>query len=160
MTDIQSFKDELHNRLERVAQTWKGKTLPYPDPDPYELQGQCVQFIRWCLDTVYERPQWPMVRGACDFWKFSQNNSIFKRDWVRIPNTPSLIPQEGDICIWNNLTGKGYGHIGIVFGPEHTVKQFTSLEQNWIPLKVSVTTHNYINVYGFIRMKDLVSGDG
>jgi hypothetical protein len=71
----------------------------------------------------------------------------------KIPNAPDFVPKEGDVCIWNKNKGAGYGHIGIVYGKEQNVRMMTCLEQNWKPLKVSIVTHNYNDVVGFLRPK-------
>jgi hypothetical protein len=140
--------------LKEILDKWFDKTIPYPDPDPYKLQGQCVQFIRYCLEMFYGFPQWKPQRGAADFWDSYDTDHVMYCFFDRIPNTPDFVPQEGDICIWNKNKGGGYGHIAIVYGEEQNVNMMTCIEQNWQPLKVSVVTHNYNDVIGFLRLKE------
>jgi hypothetical protein len=140
--------------LKEIADEWLDKTVPYPNPDLIGLQGQCVQFIRYCLNNHYKKPQWAPVLGAADFWFAYSKDSSINKFWERILNTPEFIPREGDICIWNHNKGGGYGHIGIVYGPEQNTRIMTCLEQNWKPLKVTIVTHNYNDVFGFFRIKE------
>ena len=140
--------------LKEIADKWFDETVPHPVPDPHKLQGQCVQFIRYCLNIYYRKQQWEAVIGAADFWANYSNDRFLYQFWDRIPNTPSFIPKEGDICVWNKNKGDGYGHIGIVYGTEQNVRMMTCLEQNWKPLKVSIVTHNYNDVLGFFRIKE------
>jgi len=139
--------------LQEIAGKWLDKTVPYPVPDPHKLQGQCVQFVRYCLDVYYQKPQWAPVTGAADFWAAFGKDPALNGYWEKIPNTPDFVPAEGDICVWNKNKGGGYGHIGIVYGPKQSVSLLTCLESNWKPLKVSVVTHSYADVSGFFRRK-------
>jgi len=137
--------------LKEIADEWFDKTVPYPSPDPNKLQGQCVQFIRYLLKAYYEKPQWTPLEGAADFWNGYEKDSSMYNHFIKIPNTPEFVPQEGDICIWNKHKGGGYGHIAVVYGKEQNTRMLTTLEQNWKPLKVSIVTHNYNDVIGFLR---------
>lgn len=44
-------------------------------------------------------------------------------------NTPSFLPQKGDIVVWNGNWGKGCGHVAIVHSAN--INTFVSLDQNW-----------------------------
>ena len=142
-----------YKSLREIAEEWFDKTVPYPVPDPQKLQGHCVQFIRFCLRDLYCLPQWNSVIGAADFWQAYEQDKNINAHWDKIPNSPSFIPQEHDICIWNKNKGGGFGHIGIVYGSDQSVKMLTCLESNWKPFKVSIVTHNYNDVLGFFRRK-------
>ncbi|MDR1250758.1 MAG: CHAP domain-containing protein [Treponema sp.] len=138
----------------QVNKEWFDKTVPYPVPDLHKLQGQCVQFIRWLLE-IMGLPNWGLVAGAADFWELYERDLSMNQYWDKLPNTPDFLPQEGDIYIWNKHKGNGYGHIGIVFGNDHTLRYFHSIESNWKPLVVTVVQHNYNDVFGFFRLKSL-----
>ena len=139
--------------LQQIADDWFDKTVPYPDPDPYGLQGQCVQFIRWMLNTYYRLPQWGPQRGAADFFDSYDNDTMMNSFWTKLVNVPDLIPKAGDIFIQDKTKGGGYGHIGIVIGNGATVNFFDAVEQNYKPFKVSVVRHNYNALRGFLRVK-------
>lgn len=44
-------------------------------------------------------------------------------------NTPSFLPQKGDIVVWNGNWGEGCGHVAIVHSAN--INTFVSLDQNW-----------------------------
>ena len=144
-----------YSSLSAIQNEWFDRTVPYPDPDPNGFQGQCVQFIRYCLANYYGTPQWGTNIGAADFWINFDITKNMGEYWERITNTPDFIPDEGDICIWNKNKGGGYGHIAIVFGPNQSLRWLTCIEQNWKPLKVTVVQHSYNDVLGFLRKKEL-----
>ena len=139
--------------LEDIDQQWFDKTIPYPDPDPHGLQGQCVQFIRYCLNEHYQVPQWLPQRGACNFWTSYDTDPNMKNFWDRIPNERDTMPHKDDIVIWSSNKGSGFGHIGIIWDDTATQQRFTSIESNWKPVKVTIVTHNYNDVLGFLRRK-------
>jgi cell wall-associated NlpC family hydrolase len=119
-----------YKALQEIAEKWLDKTVPYPVPDPNKLQGQCVQFVRYCLKEYYGVPDWAPVflAKAANFWTQYEKDKAMHGHWDKLPNTPDFVPQEGDICIWNTAKGGGYGHIGIVYGPKQSVSAFTCLE--------------------------------
>ena len=67
------------------------------------------------------------------------NNSYVLQNVTRINNTPSFVPQKGDIAVW---TGGTYGHVAICLGVGD-VNTFRSLEQNWQAQKLTEENHNY-----------------
>lgn len=67
------------------------------------------------------------------------NNKYVMNNVKRINNTPSFVPQKGDICIWTSGT---YGHVAICYG-EGNVTKFKTIDQNWQPLTLTDTWHNY-----------------
>jgi len=140
--------------LKHINSIWFDKTVPYPNDPKSNLLGQCVQFIRWILIHYMNLPNWLSVIGAADFWIQYDSDPALNKYWDKIPNTPTFLPQEGDICIWNKNKGGGCGHIAIVFGSDHTLNYFHSIESNWKPLKVTVVQHNYNDVLGFFRLKE------
>lgn len=126
--------------------------------------GQKVDFDGWygaqCMDLVEkynaEVVGAPRIGGnAIDAWdRYSQAH------YTRIANTPTGVPQKGDIMIWGTGVGQ-YGHIAIVV--DANVNSFRSLDQNWpfsngtTPSKV--ITHNYTSVLGWLRPKKDVNFD-
>jgi len=142
--------------LKEITNQWMGKTVPYPDPDPDKLQGQCVQFIRYLLNVYYKTPQWFKQTGAADFWNSYNYDTAMQLHFDRILNTPEFVPQEGDICIWNKKRGNGYGHIAVVYGDKQNIGTMICLEQNWKALVVTIENHDYKDVLGFLRPKERV----
>jgi hypothetical protein len=80
--------------------------------------------------------------------------------YTRIANTPSGVPQSGDIMVWGKGVGT-YGHIGVVWTAD--VNRFETLDQNW-PFSNGTTpakfiSHNYSGVLGWLRPKKDVNFD-
>jgi hypothetical protein len=123
--------------------------------------GQCVDLFRLYCRDVLELPKQPRgVTGAADFWANYASDPILRAAFDRIANTPSGIPQFGDVVIWNKKAGGGYGHIAVFI--EGNALRFTSLDQNWPTLSgVTKTIHDYVHVSGWLRPKaqDKILGD-
>jgi len=102
---------------------------------------QCVDMFRQYVDEVLKRPQLPLVRGAANFW------DIKDCGWLKITGG---VPQAGDIMIWDDSVGWGYGHVAIfLYG---NVRVFYSLEQNFPSgAPVSINKHYYSNLRGWMR---------
>ena len=67
-----------------------------------------------------------------------------------ILNTPTGIPQEGDLVIWGGI----YGHIAIFI--EGNANRFTSFDENYpTGSPCHVQEHDYKNVLGWLRAKDV-----
>jgi len=142
--------------LREISEKWFGQKVPYPNPDPSHTQGQCVQFIRYLLVVYYRKPQWVYLGengGAAEFWNRYETDPNMNKHFIKIPNTPEFVPQEGDIPIWNKNKGNGKGHIAVVYTNEQSVHKMICLEQNWKPKIVSVESHDYKDVLGFFRVR-------
>jgi len=64
----------------------------------------------------------PSAPGAKDVWSKTVTG------YEKIPNTPTGVPQQGDIVIWGSDAGP-YGHIAVF---DHgDVNGFVSFDQNW-----------------------------
>lgn len=114
--------------------------------------GQCVDLFRKYVQEVLGKPQPIGVVGAADFWTNYEKDPALKDNFDQIVNTPTAIPEEGDVMIWSKKAGGGYGHIGIYISGD--VRQFVSFDQNWPSInKCTKTTHNYTNVLGWLRPK-------
>jgi hypothetical protein len=74
----------------------------------------------------------------------------------RIENTPTGVPQKGDIMFWGTAIGQ-YGHVAIFeSGDANTFKSF---DQNWNAHKYCETvTHSYNGVLGWLRFKSAAGG--
>lgn len=77
--------------------------------------------------------------------------------WQKLANTPTFLPQPGDIVVWGAWSGNPYGHIGVVL--DANLNSFRSVDQNWfnanstVGSPAAVVSHNYTNprVVGFLR---------
>lgn len=108
--------------------------------------AQCMDLYRQYCKNVLDIPQSPSVNGAAEVW-----NSYLSKYFVKITNTITGVPKEGDIIVWNKQLN-GYGHIAIC--QSANVWNFTSFDQNFpIGSKCHFQKHNYKNVLGWLRLK-------
>lgn len=81
-------------------------------------------------------------------------------NYTQISNSPSAVPRAGDIIVWNNRYGGGYGHTGIATG-EGDTNYFVSFDQNYptgSPAKK--VRHSYDGVIGWLRPNRLNTTNG
>jgi hypothetical protein len=132
--------------LSQFISTYNGKSGVGNTPDN---KGQCVG-----LAMVYIADKgYPHIWGhAKDIFANAPTSHYDK-----LINTPTGVPQPGDIIIWNGNVGGGFGHIAIVTSAN--VNSFTSLDQNWsVTGGCRIENHNYANVIGWLRFKPLTQG--
>ena len=82
----------------------------------------------------------------------------------KILNTPTFIPQKGDVCIWKKEFG-GYGHVAIclegctvnkmkLFGQNYPKVSYQNSKGNWINgSPCQIVEMSYSKVKGFLRPK-------
>lgn len=133
---------------DEFIKVYNGKGFDYDNT----AEIQCVDFIKMYLDKVFgiKPGSWG---NAKDYYENYNNLSILKANFTRIPNTPTFIPQKGDIVVWGTGLGNEYGHIAIATGEGNT-KQFYSYDLNWGQKVVHKVLHNYIGFLGVLRAKD------
>lgn len=112
---------------------------------------QCVDLAKTYIYYVLNiEPQ--AIGNAEAYWRRYNELPYLHDNFNRIPNTPSFIPQKGDIAVWGNR-GKN-GHIAICNG-DGTTKYFYSYDQNWIIKKMHLVKHDYKNGFsGVLRPKE------
>jgi hypothetical protein len=114
--------------------------------------GQCVDLFRFYCNEVLGIQQPAPVVGAKDFYDAYENDPILQINFDRFLNLPEAVPVKGDVILWNQNAGSGYGHIAIFL--KGTVKEFDSFDQNWPTIsKCTITHHGYSNVLGWLRPK-------
>lgn len=122
---------------------YNGKSFDYD-----KVAGvQCVDLAKMYLDKVFgvKPGSWG---NAKDYFE-NFNNLPLKNSFTRIANTPSFVPQKGDIVVWGTGVGK-YGHIAIATGEGNT-HQFYSHDLNWGSKSVHKVLHNYKGFLGVLR---------
>lgn len=108
---------------------------------------QCVDLYRQYVKEVLGFPQSPAVTGAKDIW-----NTYLKDYYDRIENTPSGVPEKGDIVIWGDRIGP-YGHVAVF--NEGDSRSFRAFGQNYhTGSKSHLHSHNYTGVLGWLRPKN------
>lgn len=107
---------------------------------------QCVDLAKMYIYYVLGiKPQ--AIGNAEAYWRRYEELPYLRDNFIKIPNTPSFVPQKGDIVVWDLRHGK-YGHIAVANG-EGTTSWFNSYDQNWIIKKMHLVKHNYKG--GFAR---------
>lgn len=124
-----------------------GKSLDYDGVAGY----QCVDLAKVYLDWMFGIK--PSAWGnAKDYWN-ALNRPGMSDYFYRVPNTPDLVVERGDIVVWGAMPGNPYGHVAIGLGLGD-VNGFQSLDQNWGTNYVRQIGHNFNGVLGVLRLKD------
>jgi len=115
--------------------------------------NQCVDlvnmYINLCLDNDVKDYTEIIGTNAKDF-KDKYDPDDF--DFIANDTSPNVIPEEGDIVIWNGYVGSGAGHVAICL--EANDMNIHSLDQNWsVAEYVTEEDHTYKNVSGWLRPK-------
>lgn len=111
-------------------------------------KGECVSLVKcYIRDVLGVTPQ--AIGDAKDYW-LKRNGSYIANNFTAIANTPTFIPQCGDLFVRTSGT---YGHIGIVL--EATVDYFYTIEQNYNGCRVvkNIKHTNWKNI-NFLRPKN------
>uniref|UniRef100_A0A7C5URM9 CHAP domain-containing protein n=1 Tax=candidate division CPR3 bacterium TaxID=2268181 RepID=A0A7C5URM9_UNCC3 len=115
-----------------------------------ENKGQCVGLVCVWVDELSLDHIWG---NAKDLWKNYNPNQF---DFVL--NTADAYPIAGDVVVWNEKMGGGYGHTAIATGVHHTEGKatdwFEAFSQNDPTGSPCILKkYSYNNVIGFIRPK-------
>ena len=122
---------------------YNGKGIDYDGWYGFQCMDLYHQYDKECIGSKnYPAP------AAKDVW-----NKYDFNFYKRISNTPTNIPQEGDVIIWGTTIGP-YGHIAVFYACD--VINFTSFDQNFpINSKCHFQVHSYKGVLGWLRPKQL-----
>lgn len=114
--------------------------------------AQCVDLIKAYLNKVFgiKPGSWG---NAKYYWLNFEKHSELVKNFTKIKNTASFVPQKGDIMVWDGNQGNGCGHVAICTG-EGDTSEFYSYDQNWNGKAMHKVKHGYDNVYGVLRPKD------
>jgi len=131
--------------LQGFISKYQGKTKGYPTDNDY--QGECLSIVKLYIKEVFNiNPPPSGSNSAYGYWSNfpSPLNTVFKK----VAYSPGLIPQPGDIPIWNTKVGNGYGHIDVVVDAGRN--NFTGFDQNWGGRHAHLVTHDYSNIVGWL----------
>lgn len=114
---------------------------------------QCVDLVKLYTDKVLGTKLGSCGNAHC-YWDNFNSITALKNTYTQVNNTPSFIPQKGDVAVWSTKLGK-YGHVAICDGVG-TTKYFYSYDQNWKGKHDPMTRvkHTYTSIAGFLRPKD------
>ncbi len=108
---------------------------------------QCVDWAK-CFCSEFLKLGVPKTNWAWGNAKDWFTNPTALKYFTAIKNTPTFVPQAGDLCIF----GGTYGHICVATGIGNT-KRFVSIDQNVSGKYVTSEYHNYTNFIGVLRLK-------
>lgn len=128
--------------LDEFIKKYTGKGIDYDGWYGF----QCMDLYRQYVKEVLEFPQSIPVPGAKDVW-----NNYPTQYYERIANTPTGVPNKGDIVIWGPRFGP-FGHIAVFVSGN--VNRFVSFDQNFPTGSLcALREHNYTGVLGWLRPK-------
>lgn len=144
-------EDEEKGRLmtyDEFVKAYNGKATDYDGA----YGAQCVDLIKAYLNKVFgiKPGSWG---NAKYYWINFSKHSELTKNFTKIKNTASFVPQAGDIMVWNGNVGGGCGHVAICTGEGNT-SEFYSYDQNWNGKAMHKVKHDYDDVYGVLRPKD------
>jgi len=134
--------------LQQFVDKYLGKKIDFDGA----YGGQCVDLFRQYNKDVLGIVQPKGVIGAKEFYTNFDKDPVLKANFTKIANTPTGVPEAGDVVIWDKWSGNEFGHVAIFLNGDEN--KFTSLDQNFPTLnKVTKTEHNYTNpkVLGWLR---------
>lgn len=140
-------KKEIKNNrnYKEFINYYNGKAIDYDGV----AGAQCVDLAKLYVNKVFglSTGAW----GNAKDWYLNYNNiANLKNNFTRIANTPSFVPQKGDIVVWGAGLGNTYGHIAIATGEGNT-SQFYSYDMNWGGKACKKVLHNYKGFLGVLR---------
>ncbi len=128
---------------------WNGKGIDF---DGY-YGDQCMDLMHQYIVEVlgYTDGRILAAPTAKDVY-LNFNNMFGKEYFTKIDNTPTGVPQKGDIVFWNASPGNTAGHVAIF--KDGDVNAFNSFDQNYpTGSKCHIQNHNYNYVLGWLRGK-------
>ncbi len=107
--------------------------------------SQCVDLAKLWLDYLGYDASGTWGNGK----DWNKNDGRQGLKWIA--NTPTGLPQVGDLIVWGSGIG-AYGHIAIFV--EGDLKRFKSFDQNYpVGSVCKLVEHNYNSVIGWLRTK-------
>lgn len=128
---------------------WTGKHVDfdgiYPD-QCFDLAHQYIYDVLGIKDTkIIAHP------AAYQIYSDFNQNGIDSKYFDKIANTPTGVPQKGDIIVFGTAIGI-YGHVSIFYSGNTTA--FKSFDANWpVNTLPHLQDHNYTGVVGWLRFK-------
>lgn len=133
---------------DEFVKKYMGKSIDYD-----KAAGvQCVDIAQLYVDKVFGCPGIIYANGK-DYYEKFENYKVLTNNFIKIKNTPTLIPKKGDIVVWGTGLGNKWGHVAISTGEGNT-NEFYSIDENWGQKLVHKVKHNYKGFLGVLRPKD------
>jgi hypothetical protein len=136
----------MKDKFNEFFTKYNGLPVEVNDPsNPY----QCMDLAyAWCDFIQIPRDA---IRHLYAYEVYTKPNDLTVKYFEVVPNTPSGIPQIGDLVVFSTKVGTA-GHISIATG-EGTLNSFVSFDQNFgaTVKKAGLITHPYDAVLGWLR---------
>lgn len=129
------------------------------------LQQYNGKYVDW--DGVYGAQCFDLVNKWSTYLGYRPFTGLYaygiidqtQGNYTKILNSPTAVPQAGDIIVWNSRYGGGYGHTAIASGIGDT-NFFESFDQNYpTGSPAHLVRHSYDGVIGWLRPNKLITGD-
>lgn len=127
---------------------WKGKGIDFDGV----YGDQCMDLMhQYCVEVLGITDGRVLAAPAAKDVYLNFTNVVGHDLFNKIDNTPTGVPQNGDIVFWGTGIGP-YGHVAIFINGD--VNSFNSFDQNWNGHQFCETiNHNYNSVLGWLRFK-------
>lgn len=124
---------------------WNGKGIDFDGA----YGDQCMDLMHQYVVEVLGLSDGRILAAPAAKYVYLNFSTIYGNQYFeRIANTPTGVPQKGDIVLWDGY----YGHVAIF--KEGNVNNFRSFDQNYpVGSKCHIQYHNYTNVLGWLRFK-------
>lgn len=130
--------------LDAFIKKYLGKAVDYDGT----AGAQCVDLIKMYCKYVFGITPKAIGNAHAYFDNFALH-SFLNKNFVKIKNSPKLVPMKGDICVWSKKMNK-YGHVAIATGAGDTNK-FITYDMNWGAKELRMIEHNYNYFLGVLR---------
>ena len=140
----------LQDLFTQFFNTWNGKPCEVNDPTN---KNQCMDLAYAWIDML-KIPR-ETIGHLYAYQVYTQPKDSTRQYFDLIPNTPTGVPQLGDLVVFGTKVGIA-GHICISTGKGNT-NQFESFDQNWNGKQYgTLVQHNYNGVLGWLYPKNVV----
>lgn len=133
--------------FQSFIETFNGKYIDFDGA----YGAQCMDEMHYYCVQVLGLADGRILAAPCAKDVYNNFDSVFGHElFERIPNTPTGVPNEGDVMFWGNGT---WGHVAIFI--EGDANSFRSFDQNYptgSPCHVQNHT-SYSGVLGWLRFK-------
>jgi len=135
------------DEVQRFIDRWNGRFLDFDKAYGFQCADLYQQYNKDVVGAFM------VANGAAaDNWTNYPINF-----YTKIPNSPTAVPQKGDVVIWKKTASLPYGHIAIATG-EGDTKKFKSFDQNWpVGSNCHVQEHTYTGVVGWLRPNKFIA---
>jgi hypothetical protein len=136
------------NTLSEFVNKWTGKTIDTDGIYP----NQCMDLMHQYLIDMFGLTD-PRILAQDSAYKVYTNfDNVFGHEmFERIANTPTGVPQSGDVLFFGQAIGQ-WGHVCMFV--DGNTDTFRSFDANWPTGTLPhIQTHNYTGVLGWLRYK-------